>query len=61
MAVAVTLSKAVRLEYEKGSMSFNRIERNASNAQLYNLGQIINSLQADTAKKIFVVQRTQII
>jgi hypothetical protein len=61
MAIAVTVSNRIQLQYEKGTMNFNKFAPNANAAQLYELAQLLNSVQTDPIKKVLQIREQQIL
>ena len=48
------------LRFEEGQYTFSRFDHQASDEQLYGLGNYLNSLQEDPAEKITKVQVFQL-
>ena len=55
----VQISDRLALRYEPGQFSFRHFDAAASNEDLYELAQYLNSLQTDEVKRVVRVQTYQ--
>jgi hypothetical protein len=61
MVESVITDVKVTLRYEKGSFSYSDLKPEATNAQAFQIGSAINSLQTEPAAGIFKVVTTELL